>query len=315
MARPLRIEFPGAFYHVTSRGNRKQPIVLSDEDRYYFLSCLREAHERFQAIIHVYCLMDNHYHLFLETPHGDLSRIMHFINLKHSAYFNLKHGHCGHTFQARFRGTVVQAKEYALEVAPYIHLNPVRANLVRSPEEFEWSNYCDYVGLRPPYPWTETGFILRLFGPDLAASRAAYAEHVRDRLLRKMQNPFKPAEKSGVLGNPDFVELVRKAFAGRTGTQAQSRAMPLSGPLNRPDLRRILKETEAALGGRSRLARNVAIYIGHTLTDHTLSAISAFIGMGGSGISDICRRMKKELTYNETLTRTVQEITRRLQDG
>lgn len=315
MARPLRIEFPGAFYHVTSRGNGKQPIVLSDEDRYYFLNCLREAHERFQSIIHVYCLMDNHYHLFLETPHGDLSRIMHFINLKHSAYFNLKHGHCGHTFQARFRATVVQGKEYALEAAPYIHLNPVRARLVKSPEEYEWSNYCDYVGLRPPYPWTETRLILRLFGPDLAASQAAYAVHVRDRLLRGMENPFKSADVSGVLGNPDFVELVRKAFAGRSGTQAQARAMTLSGPLNRPDLRRILKETDAALGGRSRLARNVAIYFSHTLTDHTLSAISAFFGIGGSGISDICRRMKKELTYNETLTRAMHEITRRLQDG
>jgi len=257
--------------------------------------------------------MDNHYHLFLETPHGDLSRIMHFINLKHSAYFNLKHGHCGHTFQARFRATVVQAKEYALEAAPYIHLNPVRARLVRSPEEYEWSNYCNYVGLRPPYPWTETGFILRLFGPDLAASRIAYAEHVRSRLSKGMQSPFKAADKSGVLGDRDFVELVRKAHVGRSGTQA--RAMPLSGPLNRPDLRRIYKETEAALGGGSRLARNVTIYISHALSDHTLSAISAFFGIGGSGISDICRRMKKELTYNETLTRTVQEITRRLLDG
>jgi len=130
-----------------------------------------------------------------------------------------------------------------------------------------------------------------------------------------MENPFKFADASGVLGNPDFVELVRKAFTGKSGTQTQVRAMPLSGPLNRPDLRRIYKETEAALGGGSRLARNVSIYISHALSDHTLSAISAFFGIGGSGISDICRRMKKELTYNETLTRTVQEITRRLQDG
>lgn len=314
MSRHERIEFPGAFYHVTSRGNRREPIFLSFEDRYFFLNCLREAHERFQAVFHVYCLMDNHYHLLLGTPNGDLSRIMHFINLKYAAYFNLKYGHSGHTFQGRFRATVVQAEGYSREAACYIHLNPVRAGLVRSPEEFEWSNCPDYFGLRPPYPWTETGFILGLFGSDPARSRKAYVSYVRERLARGMPSPLAPAEKIGVLGDRDFVSLVMKAHSRRSTRQGQDKAPFLSGPLNRPEMRRVLKESEEILGGRSRLARNLAIYVCHSSTDHTLSAISAFFGIGGSGISDICRRMKKELVCNETLSRTAREVAVKLLD-
>lgn len=309
------MEFPGAFYHVTSRGNRKQPIFLSDEDRYYFLNCLREAHERFQAVFHVYCLMDNHYHLLVGTPNGDLSRIMHLINLKYAAYFNLKHGHSGHTFQARFRATVVQAEGYAREAACYIHLNPVRAGLVRSPEDFEWSNCRDYFGLRPSYPWTETDFILGLFAPDFSRSRPAYEKYVKARLAQGMASPLAPAEKTGVLGNRDFVALVMRAHSRRPGRPDRDKTPCLSGPMNRPEMRHILKESEEIFGGKSRLARNLAIYISHSSTDHTLSAISAFFGIGGSGISDICRRMKKELAHNETLSRTVREITAKLTEG
>jgi putative transposase len=312
MARPARIEFPGAFYHVTSRGNRKQPIFLSDEDRYFFLNCLCEAHERFQAVFHVYCLMDNHYHLLLGTPNGDLSRIMHFINLKYAVYFNLKHGHSGHTFQARFRATVIQAGGYAREAACYIHLNPVRAGLVQTPEDFEWSNCRDFFGLRPPYRWTDRDFLLSLFGPDPAHSCRAYESFVRTRLGQRMDDPLAPAEKTGILGDRDFISLVMKAHSRRPATAAQNDRASLSGPLNRPDLRQVLKESEETLGERSRLARNLAIYVSHTSTDHSLGAISAFFGIGGSGISDICRRMKKEMAFNETLSRTVREIAGKL---
>jgi len=99
MARQLRIEYPGAFYHVTSRGNQKQPIFLQDDDRRYFLSRLDETHEKKDAVIHAYCLMENHYHLILETPRGNLSKIMHSINTAYTIYFNGRHSRCGHLFQ------------------------------------------------------------------------------------------------------------------------------------------------------------------------------------------------------------------------
>lgn len=312
MARLPRIEFPGAFYHVTSRGNRKQPIFIDDDDRHFFLNCLREAHERFGVVFHVYCLMGNHYHLFLETPDGNLSRIMHLINLKYSSYFNTKHAHSGHTFQSRFQATLVQAKEYAQEVAPYIHLNPVRAELVKLPEEYAWSNYREYLGIGPFRPWTESGFVLGLFGKSPVEARKAYQAHVHARMLRGGPSPLAAAKETGILGSRDFVALTIKAFSKPADRQKFPSHARLSGPLNRPELRRILQESEAVLGPKSRFVRNIAIHVGHAATDHSLKTIGEFFGISESGIANICRRMKRELDHNETLARAVKDIVFRL---
>lgn len=312
MARLLRIEFPGAFYHVTSRGNRKQTIFISDDDRFFFFNCLREAHERFGVIIHVYCLMQNHYHLFLETPSGNLSRIMHFINLKYSNYFNLKHQHCGHTFQSRFHAILVQATEYAKEVAAYIHLNPVRAGIVDRPEEYDWSNYREYLGIANPLPWTENAFVLRLFGASLPEARKEYEKHVMARLAQKQPNPLAPANKTGILGSPEFIDHIRKSFPARTDRPDEPDPIRLNRIMTRPELRQILLETEAVLGPTNRQIRKIAVYISHMATDHPLKSIGGFFGIGESAVADICRRMKKELTCNDTLARSIKEITLRL---
>lgn len=312
MARLPRIEFPGAFYHVTSRGNRKQPIFIDDDDRHFFLNCLREAHERFGVVIHVYCLMGNHYHLFLETPDGNLSRIMHLINLKYSSYFNAKNAHSGHTFQSRFQATLVQAKEYAQEVAPYIHLNPVRAGLVNLPEDYAWSNYREYLGIGPFRPWTKSGFVLGLFGRSPFEARKAYQAHVQARMLRGDSSPLTAAKETGILGSQAFVVLMMKAFLRPADRQETPSHARLSGPQNRPELRRILQESEAVLGPKSRFVRNIAIHIGHAATDHSLKTIGEFFGISESGIANICRRMKRELDQNETLARAVKDIVFRL---
>ena len=148
MARPLRITYPGAFYHVTSRGNEQKPVFKSIKDRTKFLEYLKSATERYSAVIHAYCLMDNHYHLLLETPSGNLSRIMAHINGAYTSYFNKKRDRAGHLFQGRYKAIVVEADEYAKELSRYIHLNPVRAGIVKMPEEYKWSNYCYYIHKR-----------------------------------------------------------------------------------------------------------------------------------------------------------------------
>jgi len=131
MARPLRIEFAGASYHITARGNERKDIFKSVRDRDRFLSCLESATERYGAVVHAYCLMTNHYHLLLATPSGNLSQIMRHINGAYTMYFNTKRKRSGHLFQGRYRGILVEADEYAKELSRYIHLNPVRAGIVR----------------------------------------------------------------------------------------------------------------------------------------------------------------------------------------
>src|SRR5664279_2859353 len=140
MARPLRIEYPGAFYHVTSRGNEQKDIFRSRKDREKFLGYLESAKERYGAVIHAFCLMNNHYHLLLETPSGNLSQIMRHINGAYTTYFNVKRKRAGHLFQGRYKAILVEADEYAKELSRYIHLNPVRVGIVANPEEYRWSS-------------------------------------------------------------------------------------------------------------------------------------------------------------------------------
>jgi len=131
MARPLRITYPGAFYHETSQGYERKDVFKSKRDREKFLEYFESATKRYNAVIHVFCLMDNHYHLLLETPSGNLPQIMQHINGAYTTYFNVKRGRFGHLFQGRYKAILVDIDEYAKELSRYIHLNPVRANWLK----------------------------------------------------------------------------------------------------------------------------------------------------------------------------------------
>lgn len=314
MVKMCRIEYPGAFYHVTNRGNRRQPIFRSDDDRYFFLNCLREAHSRFRVVFHAYCLMENHYHLFLETPRGNLSRIMHLVDLKYSAYFNLTHSFDGHTFQGPFTAVLVQAGEYAREVAPYIHLNPVRARLVEHPRDYAWSNYRQFMGLASPEPWTSCSYVLSLFGDSLPAARRSYEQWVMARLNEGMPDPLAEANRTGILGDREFIDSFMQPCPAEP-SPALERDLTRSGPAGfRPTLLQIRRQTESVLGPDSRLGRRIAIYLSHEVTDLPLSVIGEFFSIGGPGISDVCRRTGKEIVHNGTLARVIEEIELRLRE-
>ena len=137
MTRAWRIEYEGALYHVFSRGNEKQNIVIDDDDRELFLATAGEMVERFAIDLFAYVLMDNHYHLLLETPSGNLSQIMRHINGAYTTYFNAKRARAGHLFQGRYKSILVDIDEYAQELSRYIHLNPVRAKMVEIPEQYD----------------------------------------------------------------------------------------------------------------------------------------------------------------------------------
>ena len=136
MARPLRIEYDGALYHITSRGNERKAIFRDDEDRVGFLEALQKVNERFNWICHAYCLMNNHYHLVVETPDGNLSKGMRQLNGVYTQYFNRKHHRVGHIFQGRYKSILIEKESYLLEVSRYVVLNPVRAKAVKKPEDW-----------------------------------------------------------------------------------------------------------------------------------------------------------------------------------
>ena len=141
MARPLRLEFEGAIYHVTARGDHREPIFQDDSDRNMLLAIVEQAMERFDAVVFAYCLMENHYHFVLRTHQPNLSRLMRHINGIYTQAYNRRHAQVGHLFQGRFKAVLVDKDAYFLEVCRYVDLNPVRASRVTQPGDWAWSSY------------------------------------------------------------------------------------------------------------------------------------------------------------------------------
>lgn len=189
MSRPLRLEWEGALYHVTARGDRREPIVEDDVDRAAWVEVLAATCERFHWRLHVWCLMGNHYHLLLETPQANLSLGMRQLNGVWSQQFNRRHGRVGHVFQGRFKAIMVQRESYLLELARYVVLNPVRARMVNEVQAYAWSSYRATAGLAPGpgmahlqaalEPSFEAAALLAMFSPLHHEAQAKYVDFVR----------------------------------------------------------------------------------------------------------------------------------------
>lgn len=308
MARNLRIEYPGAYYHVYSRGNQKQPIFLSDDDRFYFLKILGEAHERLSANFHVYCLMPNHYHFALETPRGNLSQIMHFINTTYSIYLNLKHDRCGHVFQGRFKAILLDAESYARVLTMYIHGNPVRKGLVDRPEEFEWSSARVYFGLTSPPYWLKTEMIIESFGGDLKTLRTEHDRYLYSNADWSALPEFARAKRIGILGNDEFIEKIRGSHLKLKLDRSDAELPEIPRLRTRPDISAIQSRVISHLGTTNRLVKKVTIFIAHRNTNYKLKEIGELFSIGPIAVAVAFRKMTGEIASNEPLRRAVAEI-------
>jgi REP element-mobilizing transposase RayT len=208
MSRPLRLDHAGAVWHVTCRGNEKREIFRDDHDRRGLLSLFARAVTILQWRVHAYVLMGNHYHLLLETPEPNLSRGMRQINGVYTQRFNRRHDRVGHLFQGRFHSILVEKEAHLLELVRYVVLNPVRAGLAKSPEEWPWSNYRATVGLERPAVWLEVAWTLSQFGGGaLAGDR--YKQFV-DAGLASPRAPWVNLRKQFVLGGAAFRKRIQK---------------------------------------------------------------------------------------------------------
>lgn len=179
MARPLRLEFSGAIYHVTSRGDRREAIYEDDGDRSRWLGTLGKVCDRFNWRVHAYCLMDNHYHLVVETIEGNLSKGMRQLNGVYTQYYNRRHERSGHVFQGRYKAVHVDKEPYLLELSRYVVLNPVRARMVKDVGDWPWSSYSATLGKGAPLVWLETDWLLSQFGQQRNRAQARYIDFVR----------------------------------------------------------------------------------------------------------------------------------------
>jgi REP element-mobilizing transposase RayT len=204
MARPLRIEYEGAFYHVTGRGNEQRKIYNTEADYGKFKLYLGEAQEKYGHVLHCYVLMPNHYHLIVETPRGNLNRVMHFINGSYTNYFNLKWKRSGHLFQGRYKAILIDRDAYLLELSRYVHLNPVRAKMVLKPEDYPHSSYQSFVYGR------EEGIvcrdlILEIVTMDKKSAPRRYRDFVESAIAENLDNPLRNVYAGAILGEPTFI--------------------------------------------------------------------------------------------------------------
>lgn len=203
MSRPLRLEFPGALYHVTARGNRKHQIYYDDLDRRVWLRILRQVCMRFNFSVHAYCQMTNHYHLMVETVDGGLARGMRHLNGVYSQYVNRRHELVGHMFQGRYHAVVVQKERHLLELNRYVVLNPVRAGIVARPEDWQWSSYRYMIGAAPSPQWLNKTWTLEQFGSALTSPVDAYCSFVDDGL--GVASPLGLTRHQLILGDATFL--------------------------------------------------------------------------------------------------------------
>ncbi len=279
MARPLRIEFPGALYHITSRGNAGQEVFLDNKDRFSFLDLLGEVAERFQWRCYAYCLMPNHYHLLGETIEPTLSRGLRHLNGVYTQLFNRRHGRSGHVFQGRFKAILVEKESHLLETARYIVWNPVRAGLAKHPKDWKWSSYRATAGLSPRPPFLDVDFILAQFSSDPERAARAYRKFVSQGRDVDLWADL----KSGVLlGSAAFVERLRPLLQKKAEVEEIPRRQRAAA---RPSLE------ELFAGAKGKAGRDARIYQAVRVHGYTLREVAEFVGLHYTTVSVIAKRM------------------------
>jgi putative transposase len=317
MARPLRIEFPGALYHVISRGNERRAIVRDDADRQKRLDWLRRTVEVYGWRLHAFVLMTNHDHLFVETPEANLSAGMQHYNGSYTGYFNRRHRRAGHLFQGRFKGHLIEEQGYFLEVSRYVHLNPVRAKLVEAPQDFRWSSCPGYAAARHRLDWVCYERVLGEFGHDGTQARRRYGRFLRAGLEEPPRSPFAEAVGGLIVGTSEFVGRIRRLIEDMPDDQEIPQRKQVR---RRPELATIAAAVAAhfgversrwALGRRSDdAARAVAAYLARRRCGYPAGETAAALGYRDhSGVGRAVRRVEQG---GVDLQRTVHKLERDL---
>lgn len=278
MARPLRLEFTGALYHVTSRGDRREDIYEDAADMKAFLSVLESVCSTNNWVCHAYCLMNNHYHLLIETPDANLSKGMRQLNGVYTQTFNRAHGRVGHVFQGRYKAILIEKESYLLEVSRYIVLNPVRAGMVRSEKDWPWSSYRATTGQSKAPAFLNVEWLLSAFGKRKAVAIDGYKKFVSEG--EGQSSPWKSLRNQVYLGSEQFVEEMQSLIDGNKDLSevpsSQRRLMP-----------KTLEQYEALSRDR-----NSGISQAYQSGGYTLKEIGDHFGLHYSTVSGIVKNHK-----------------------
>ena len=269
---------------MTSRGDRRERICEDDGDRTAFVEILAAVVERFHWLCHVYCLMDNHYHLLVETPEPSLARGMRQLNGVYTQRYNARHGKTGHVFQGRYKAVIVEKEAHLLEVSRYVVLNPVRAGTVKRPEQWRWSSYRATGGLCKAPVFLKTDWLLMQFGSKRYEAQRAYRQFVRDGL--EGPSPWKGLVGGILLGGEEFVARCRALIDPRKPLWDIPRTDRYAG-------RPALKDLFGGVPHRARDKRNACIARAYLEHGYTMKQIADFLGLHYSSVSIIIHKAER----------------------
>ena len=315
MSRPLRIEYSGAWYHIMNRGRRAERIFEEDSDHELFLTLLRETALLWDVRVSAFCLMDNHYHLLIQTPHANLSRFMRHLNGVYTQRYNRLYGYDGQLFRGRYKSILVAEDNNLLELLRYIHLNPVRAAMVKSPDKYRWSSHQGYLLSTDTWAWLHKSFLLNMLSKKTGRQKKAYLDFMEEKSSERYAAILARPKWPSMLGGEEFKSWVKAEFF----QEKQSRQVPESFRLA-PDRRQIIR-TVCQLYGmsendllRSRRGdrnepRDIAIYLCRLLCNDTLSELGKTFGITGyAPAGRAVDRIRKRLSEDVHLEQRVKYI-------
>jgi REP element-mobilizing transposase RayT len=308
MTRPLRIQFEGATYHVFSKGNMGEIIFRDNHDKGTFLIWLGKGAEKYQVDIYAYCIMENHYHLLIQTQKSNLSEFMHFLLSSYASYISMK-GWEGHVFARRYSALLVEEEAYLLVVSRYVHLNPVAAGIVKIPEDYYWSSYSSYCNFEETPSWLKKEWINEYFGPGYKSPELDYREFVEEGIKKPLEYPEDNIHAQAILGSREFAEkAIMKAGRGLKNNDVVKnklfmKELSLNGIYRMVCDYYQLESLEAANFNDSsnyRKARKALIYLAREYTTLSNREISDVIGgISHSTVSSSYIRTKRLLEKDE----------------
>ena len=315
MSRPLRIQYPDAWYHVMNRGRLGEKIFETKEDYWSFVDLLEELDGVFYVKIAAYCLMSNHYHLLLQTPDANLSRSMRQLNGVYTQRYNRRHGCDGQLFRGRYKSIVVESDSYALELLRYIHRNPLEAGLVDNLQKYPWSTHKPYLSDAKKWKWLHKDYILKLFSQSKPESIRLYKRFVLKETPEEIKRIFGRRKLPAVLGSKSFIDRIKEKYF----TLKNFEEIPETKRVA-PDVDKIksavcraykIKEDELYVTRRGFFnePRNVAVYLIRRVRNDTLKQVGEQFGIEKySTVSSIVEKVKFEMKADRRFKKRVQDL-------
>jgi putative transposase len=300
MARPLRIEYPGAWYHVMNRGRRSESIFLDEEDYGLFVDLLIEVSEIFKVNVAAYCLMKTHYHILLQTPDGNISRCMRHLNSLYTQRYNRKHGCDGQLFRGRYKSILVCDDSHLLQLVRYIHKNPVRAGLVKDISDYDWSSHKGYLSYGKQWNWLYKDHIFSMITPKKRGRLKPFIDFMEEDDSEEVTRLFSLNKLPSFFGPESFITGVREKyyFTKRSYEVPESKSLaPASDRIISTVCKHYGVSFNQLLGTRRGISnepRNIAVYLLRQIRGETLYNIGEQFNIKAySTVSSIIRRVSR----------------------